>query len=284
MSANEPTEQRFWRIGNPVLWGIGFSSVLVGAFAWMFSLEDCGLTSCETKWHKFIASSPNEMGDALAGLAGALAFLWIIVTVMLQSQELREQRKEMRLQRDEFEKMGKAQKLQAKILKRQADIFRDEQRQRTEERKDSECDALLDELRSKFLTMNGIAWLEGKTLGNEDAQWEKTGYSLSFTGPQLQGLKLESYYQKIATSLEIFSKIYKQTGIEGLREVRMKNNDLLDQAINIITKIRKISPDLSDANKSKMRRIHFKQLDEGLSQILKETGSKKDDKNSRPEL
>jgi len=132
MNAKVSIEQRFWRIGNPVLWGIGFSFVLVAAFAWMFSLEDCGLTSCETKWHKFIASSPNEMGDALAGLAGALAFLWIIVTVMLQSQELREQRKELRLQRDEFEKMREAQELQAETLQTQAEIFRDEQRQRNE--------------------------------------------------------------------------------------------------------------------------------------------------------
>ncbi|MEM7727688.1 MAG: hypothetical protein AAF311_00265, partial [Pseudomonadota bacterium] len=55
------------------------------------------------------------MGDALAGIAGTLAFLWIIVTVLLQSQELSaqrdelvEQRNELRLSREEAAKSNQS--------------------------------------------------------------------------------------------------------------------------------------------------------------------------------
>lgn len=45
----------------------------------------------------------NEIGDFLAGAFAPLAFLWLVVTVLVQAQELREQRKEVRLSRKEFE-------------------------------------------------------------------------------------------------------------------------------------------------------------------------------------
>jgi len=57
---------------------------------------------CPTKLGHFLLSPPNEIGDTLAGIAGALAFLWIIITVLLQSQELRAQRQELKAQRQEL--------------------------------------------------------------------------------------------------------------------------------------------------------------------------------------
>jgi hypothetical protein len=51
-------------------------------------------------------SPSNEIGDTFAGVAGVLAFLWIIVTVWLQSEELAEQRKELKRQADEFNAMN----------------------------------------------------------------------------------------------------------------------------------------------------------------------------------
>lgn len=53
-------------------------------------LEDGGVA----KFDQFVALKPSEMGDTLAGLFSALAFIWIIVTVFMQSRELNEQRKE----------------------------------------------------------------------------------------------------------------------------------------------------------------------------------------------
>lgn len=67
---------------------------------------------CPTKFDHFLSSPPNEIGDTLAGIAGALAFLWIIVTVLLQSQELKSQREELERNRKESEIMNQSMKVQ----------------------------------------------------------------------------------------------------------------------------------------------------------------------------
>lgn len=54
-------------------------------------------------------ATPNEVGDTLAGFAGAIAFIWIICTVWLQGSELKEQRKQ-------FVRMAEAQSVEAKQL------------------------------------------------------------------------------------------------------------------------------------------------------------------------
>lgn len=58
----------------------------------------------------------NEIGDSLAGFAGVLAFLWIIVTVLLQNRDLK-------LQYEEIKDMKRASESQARSLK-SAEIFK----------------------------------------------------------------------------------------------------------------------------------------------------------------
>ena len=65
-----------------------------------------GIISCPSKWFYLKQSTPNELGDTLAGFAGTLAFIWIIVTVWIQSIELSDSRKVLGEQRDEFEKQN----------------------------------------------------------------------------------------------------------------------------------------------------------------------------------
>ncbi len=57
-----------------------------------------------------ISDDPNEVGDFVAGFAGALAFLWLIASFRMQGSELMMQREELALQR-------KAIQLQTKELK-----------------------------------------------------------------------------------------------------------------------------------------------------------------------
>lgn len=59
---------------------------------------------CVTKLSRLLESSPNEVGDALAGVASTLAFLWIILTVMMQSKELKAQRSELEMTRAEHKR------------------------------------------------------------------------------------------------------------------------------------------------------------------------------------
>lgn len=123
--------------------GICLTFLVLCVFAYFlfgFPVET-GAQSYHSKWAYLLAASPNEIGDTLAGVAGALAFVWLVVTVSLQATELREQRKE-------FHKMAEAQQRQVEILSAQGEIFLDEQRQRAEDRAQRILEAELTALRS----------------------------------------------------------------------------------------------------------------------------------------
>ena len=79
------------------------------------------------KFDQFMSLKPSEMGDTFAGIFSALALIWIIVTVFVQSQELK-------FTRDEFERMADAQSAQTDLLVQQGEIFLDEQKVRSEAR------------------------------------------------------------------------------------------------------------------------------------------------------
>lgn len=119
--------------GNPLFIGIG-STKLFLAFLTLLALlpQREGSEWSWRLWSFFLAPS-NEIGDTLAGIAGALAFLWIIVTVMLQSKELAAQREELQLTRKEFRRMAEAQDQQVALLVEQGKIFSKEQKQREQE-------------------------------------------------------------------------------------------------------------------------------------------------------
>ncbi|UWR07328.1 hypothetical protein [Ruegeria sp. B32] len=131
---------RIW--GHPVFWGLTATAVVVLFGSWIGAQEYCQLDgACKSKYHTFLSASPNEVGDTLAGFAGTLAFIWIIVTVWLQSLELAEQRKELAATRDELKLSREAHQQQVEVLRAQAEIFRDEQRSR----RDHQAGKLLEE-------------------------------------------------------------------------------------------------------------------------------------------
>jgi hypothetical protein len=94
-------EDSFWQVNNPVLWGL-LVTILIGVIAVLLATSTSCYPAildgpiCETKWQQFLSSTPNEIGDSLAGFSGSLAFVWIIVTVMMQKRELSLQRLEIR--------------------------------------------------------------------------------------------------------------------------------------------------------------------------------------------
>ncbi len=143
----------FWRLRNPILWGLVATAFVLALAAASAVLPVCsenflGIRKCEAnKWSYFLKATPNELGDTLAGFAGALAFVWLITTVWLQAQELSAQRQELKLARKESEKMAAA-------LEAQADIFRDEKRQRLEDRNAHHVNQLLEALGDRITRVN----------------------------------------------------------------------------------------------------------------------------------
>ncbi|VDC27218.1 hypothetical protein [Pseudogemmobacter humi] len=152
---SEEAEWRFWRPGNPTLWGVLFSIALAGVTIWLARRDWCyssdsGELICMVKWQAFLASSPNEVGDALAGFAGVLAFIWVAVTVALQSAQLRAQREELRLTRKEMEEQRKATQDMARSLAREAAIFEDEQLRRNQAESWAVVQELINTFRRRF--------------------------------------------------------------------------------------------------------------------------------------
>ncbi|WP_299293291.1 hypothetical protein [uncultured Tateyamaria sp.] len=118
---------------NPVFWGVLFSLIMVSLALFLGAGETCNVMGeCSQRFDTFLKASPNEIGDTLAGFAGSLAFIWIIVTVLLQSRELAAQREELTLTRKEMQEQRAATQEMAKSMGAQAEIFKDEQIQRRE--------------------------------------------------------------------------------------------------------------------------------------------------------
>ncbi|WP_025051557.1 hypothetical protein [Sulfitobacter noctilucae] len=126
--ASAITRSSIWSRG-PFIFGVVLTIVVLAFAAFsLFSWPPCvDVGPCKSNWDVLrFDSKPNEIGDLLAGFAGALAFIWIVVTVLLQAAELREQR-------EQFEKMADAQEEQVLLLVKQGEIFSEEQDYRRSE-------------------------------------------------------------------------------------------------------------------------------------------------------
>lgn len=158
-------DRPFLRFGNPTLWGIGATLLILALAVWLSWQQTCanevaGVKICQTKLAYLKTAPPNEVGDALAGVAGVLAFIWIIVTVALQAEELRAQREVLSLTRDEMEEQRKATQDMARSLAAQAAIFEDEKKQREMDAVAKVLDALLADLARKCELLNGVVTWE----------------------------------------------------------------------------------------------------------------------------
>lgn len=126
-------------IRNPMSWGATLSIAFLGLFVAYLDTE--GLSALE----------PNELGDTLAGLAGGLAFIWIVVAVFMQKAELEAQREELTLTRLEHEAARKVLSQQADGLAEQVKLLASERQSREANQAKSDldelCGALLAECR-----------------------------------------------------------------------------------------------------------------------------------------
>jgi hypothetical protein len=137
-----------------VYWNVGAQSECVfGSFG------------CVSTWDRFWGSSPNEMGDTLAGLSGGLVLIWVVASVFMQNRELRETRKEVQDQRKATEAMADAMKEQsvatetmARAMERQAEVAKAQlseiafqAKERREARLRAQFEAHLSELESEVL-------------------------------------------------------------------------------------------------------------------------------------
>lgn len=115
----------------------------------------------------------NTFGDFLAGFCAPLAFLWLFVATMVQSQELALQRQELRLTRREFEQNRGVAKEQAEEAKRSASFIGSQTKILLMHEADRHLDALIEHT-INFMRSN---------LGNPISVRSVNGQSLTVVSP-----------------------------------------------------------------------------------------------------
>lgn len=141
----------YWfRVDWLIKFGLFATFAFFALLALLASGETCGIFACENRFGAFLKAPANEVGDTLAGIAGGLAFLWLVVTVLLQGKELAAQREELRLTRSELTGQREAAQDMARSMAAQASIFEEEQRTRDESKAQAELEEILKLLASRI--------------------------------------------------------------------------------------------------------------------------------------
>ena len=172
---------------HPAFWGV---VATVGVVGFAYCLGVAEIAEGQTRFDAFMQAPANEVGDTLAGFAGALAFVWIIVTVWLQALELKAQREELGLTRGEIEEQRKATQDMAHSMSVQAKIFEDEKVFREMTGAGEQFDELIGCIR-EFSFDHYI-------------QWEFEPYSPTATG---ENPRLEFYWPYASTLRNFFLEL-----------------------------------------------------------------------------
>ncbi|MBY5971450.1 hypothetical protein KUV28_03800 [Ferrimonas balearica] len=189
-----------------------------------------------TRAAEFWSLPLNSMGDALAGLAASLAFLWLIVTAFIQKNELKEQRRALEAQREELELARAVQNKQLQAMETQAMIFDEEQKQRRADRTDKEIEGLLEEVFFFMSRVSGIIRLQWRTqhsgTGNDNLKL--------ISGGQIQEYSQVEMWRRFHSIAKNFARIYEAAKFGNLlvcpsegdrilaRELLEKLNSILD--------------------------------------------------------
>ncbi|MCV2893624.1 hypothetical protein [Lentibacter sp. XHP0401] len=212
------------------------------------------------KFDEFTHLKPSEMGDTLAGVFAALAFIWIIVTVFLQSYELREQRKEFREQRRATEDM-------ARSMAAQADIFEKEQRQREQIEADNQIHSSLEEiegvLRRKIHFK--LRWSTSET--EEPDPWNEVVCDYLTAYPGNDASFDDLLYQRFDNLQKSMSNVTENLNRKSYRAKPQSSSALLE-LVQICEGVGVLSEQASEGMRSRLRKIGMQEFSEALSKFL----------------
>ena len=123
MSASRPDTPKDREVSNRSIWigGIFTAVWLAGGFAYFWLVAG---------WGTLATAKFNEIGDLLAGFSAPLGFLWFVIALFHQKQQIAMQAEELSLQREELQETRKTLEAQrdemaeaAKQAKAQADAL-----------------------------------------------------------------------------------------------------------------------------------------------------------------
>ncbi|RVG25035.1 hypothetical protein [Sinorhizobium meliloti] len=230
----------------------------------------------------FACLTANEWGDFLAGVFAPIAFLWLVATVWIQADELRAQRKELSLTREEFKanrvvmnEQAKEAKRQAEFIEVQTQIFADEANSRRRQEQLASFTILMDRFirhgrenhdkvgfRFQNNTMNLIAPIRNEGVSEEryvELQDEHLDRVVAFVNPHAETINADAFKQSflyIYSAEEIVDLIPYHSRV-GWKMSRMST--LLDkygQIIETIPQLAELLPHLKAREARIAAKIH----------------------------
>jgi hypothetical protein len=220
----------FWRKENPIAWGIGLTVTLAATVVVLAILPGPELGP---RYREFSDLPSNAIGDTLAGIFAPLAFIWIVVTVFLQSLELAEQRKELALTRIELQLAREAQEAQLKVMQKQADIFDDEKRRRDQLESGRVLEELLKDCLALIYRTRNISWREPHEL---DTSADSFGRTASLHSTAIYKGKLDEHsLMGMAKSLRDRHKSLRAFALSGtLRDKPVRPEAIKQAGLSLI--------------------------------------------------
>jgi hypothetical protein len=261
-------DERWWRLG-PVVGGVVFSVLIFGLFGFAALHEACieefgGAIQCEARWQLLATAPFNEIGDTLAGFAGALAFVWLIVAVLIQGRELAAQRAELRLTRIEFREQRLASQEMAKAMSAQAEIFQDEKRRRQEQRAEEELNERLRNLANLPNEISLPTWKVTTPHATGGASVTQFGF-LRDVAANEDPEKMSSYL--LHAMLEDFRRLRHAMGSNAKVERPQRDDDiqiLQDRLVGILG----LTQSLSEAQRLRVERLKVKEAYETVQSVV----------------
>lgn len=264
----------YWaRVDWLIRFGV-FATVGLLTLALLFSLDDSctvmdGKETCEMRLTSFLDAPANEVGDTLAGLAGGLAFLWIVITVLLQGKELAAQRQELALTRMEMVEQRKATQDMARSMQAQA-LVREREGQQLHEQSAKE---LFDQLLSSFLkfcetrSIGTWEYLETRVgMGGSKGSLSPVGYRNS--GSLSVDRSMQVIRQEIVSSISQIVDFHERGLIVEYPE---KDADM-DQALSMLCELETLWAQLSAAQQSRFDSLGIREMKVALSNLEGEKG------------
>jgi len=250
---------------HPVTWGVVFTIAIVALGLWIGSAEHCFHDgACVSKFQLFLRSDPNEVGDTLAGFAGALAFVWIIVTVWLQSLELAAQRAELVLTRREMAEQRKATQDMAKSMAAQAEIFAIEASERRQAARWRETEELILDFQ-EILSETFFYWRPKD--GSPDG-WGAHGVVFGHKG-EYEKVSRAEYFRQMRALLKK-DRSHVKVGVKEGKYAEYPTKDGLPEALRCLEEIISNLSLLSPEHQSQLNRLHLEDLKKELLLFMSE--------------
>lgn len=251
------TGQKF----TPIWFGI-LGSLAVFLFILWLAVQPAP-ENAGTRAAEFWSLPLNSMGDALAGLAASLAFLWLIVTAFIQKNELKEQRAELELARE-------VQEEQLNAMRAQARVFQDEQKQRAEDRAEQELDAELANLVRRVLEIDGMDELVEYAFMLDSCIDHRFGVERYRTDPP------PPFYRDIEGDAEFVYELYLnleyrfQTVVTWQRSINPSSIDLafMKEIRGCVASALALEPHLSRAQRTRLNTMRLQRIGQIIDELL----------------